>query len=173
MMERSETSDTNMSATSTTKSDAADVISFATFRITGDRLVPSEITNLLEIAPTVAYQKGEKIKFGPRSPESTGKTGIWYLSTDHIVSSSLLDDHLRYIFKAVVLPAGDALRFPKLHNLLRRKNLKAHLTIFWHGPPKAKKPPIPPMFAGIFGMLPADIQVDFDTDDEAPAKRAR
>jgi len=67
---------------SMTKSDAADSVSFATFRVAGGRLAPQEITGPLQTPPTAAYRKGEKIKLEARSPETVGKTGMWFLSTD-------------------------------------------------------------------------------------------
>jgi Domain of unknown function (DUF4279) len=148
----------------------SDTVSFATFRVAGDRLVPDEITSILQTAPTSAYQKGAKVKFGARSPETAGKTGMWFLSTDRIVSSPNLEDHLRYIFPTVFMPGGDVLRFAAFHDLLKKKSLKAHLTIFWHGPSRGKKPSLPPSFEAMLKAIPADIEVDFDTDEE-PAKR--
>ncbi len=159
-----------MLATSTTKSDAADTVSFATFRIVGDRLMPSEITGILQTPPTTAYQKGEKVKFGPRSPETVGKTGMWFVSTDKIVSSPRLEDHLGYIFRMLFMPGGDVLRLAAFLDLIKKKNLKAHLTVFWHGPAHAKKPSLPPAVEELLKVIPADIEVDFDTDEE-PARR--
>jgi len=71
----------------------------------------------------------------------------------------------------VFLPAGDALRVSALHELLKKKNLKAHLTVFWHGPHRARKPIVSPVIEAMFRTLPADIQVDFDTDEEPQARR--
>lgn len=46
------------SGTSSTKSTATDPVSaFATLRVSGDDLVPSEITKIIKILPTKAYKK--------------------------------------------------------------------------------------------------------------------
>lgn len=155
-----------MSATSSTKSDAASAVSFATFRVAGDQLVPSEITTLLQARPTAAYRKGEKVKLGPRSPETTGRTGVWFVSTDEVVSGNNLDDHLGYILRMLFMPSGDAARLFAFRDLLKKKNLKAHLTVFWHGRAGSKKPVLSPSVEALLKVLPADIQVDFDTDEK-------
>lgn len=154
------TSRASMLATSSMKSEP--VVRFATFRVAGDKLVPDEITAILQTSPTTAYQKGEKVRFGPRSPETVGKTGVWFLSTDKVVLSQSLDDHLRYILKLAFFPGGDPLRTGMFRDVLKKKNLKAHLTIFVHG---GKRPTLPPSFEAMLKTLPADVQIDFDTDE--------
>lgn len=71
---------------------------FATFRISGDNLVPDEITKLLNIKPTLAYAKGMRYRRGPRSPELVGRTGVWYFSTDQLKSSHL-EEHVTWLLK--------------------------------------------------------------------------
>lgn len=160
MMAASRTNRARMLATSTTKSEP--IVRFATFRVAGDRLLPDEITAVLQTPPTIAYQKGEKVKFGPRSPETTSKTGVWFLSTDKVVPSQNLDDHLRYIWKMAFVPGGDPLRSLIFRDILKKRNLKAHLTIFIHG---GKKPALHPSFEAMLKTLPMDVQIDFDSDE--------
>jgi hypothetical protein len=111
----------------------------------------------------MAYQKGEKIKFGPRSPETIAKTGVWYLSTDKVIQSPHLDDHLRYIFRLAFLPGGDPISSLSFRNLLKKKNLRVHLTIFAHG---GKKPSLHPSFEAMLKTVPVDVQIDFDADEQ-------
>ena len=51
---------------------------FATLRFAGDALDPDEISDVVKESPTKAHRKGELYRPSPRSPEVTGKTGIWY-----------------------------------------------------------------------------------------------
>jgi hypothetical protein len=75
------------SGTSSTKSRATEPVSaFATLRISGDDLVPIEITKIIKIRPTKAYAKGEHYSGGPRSPDLIGRTGVWFFATDGVVA---------------------------------------------------------------------------------------
>lgn len=156
-----------MSETSTTRSEPA----FATIRFAGDNLVPGQITQLLQVRPTQAYRKGEVYSAGPRSPKLKGRTGVWYFSTDKVVASPRLNDHVAYLF-GLLLPAPDRIeRLVDLRELMAKKRLKAHVTLFWHGRSKAKKPVVHPVVSAFFKLLPADIQTDFDVDEEPPKRR--
>jgi Domain of unknown function (DUF4279) len=56
--------------------------SVVTLRISGDTLVPAEITQLLGAAPTAAETKGAEI-IGPQTGiRRIAKTGMWRLSAD-------------------------------------------------------------------------------------------
>jgi hypothetical protein len=75
------------SGTSSTKSRGTEPVStFATLRISGDDLVPIEITKIIKIRPTKAYAKGEHYSGGPRSPDLIGRTGVWFFATDGVVA---------------------------------------------------------------------------------------
>jgi hypothetical protein len=63
--------------------------SFATLRFVGDALEPDEISHIVKEKPTRAYKKGEVYRPGPRSPEITAKTGVWYFSTKHKIESNI------------------------------------------------------------------------------------
>ena len=73
------------SATSMTKSENT-IRTYATLRFAGDALDPDEISRVVKEQPTRAYRKGQRYRPGPRSPEVTGKTGVWYFSTKHVAS---------------------------------------------------------------------------------------
>lgn len=137
---------------------------FATLRFAGDALDPEEISRLLDISPTHAYRKGESFSPGPRTPRVVGRTGVWYLSTDRAVSSPALADHLHYLVRLLMPEPDSDGRLRRLHELMRRARLEAHVTCFWRGGKGEPEPPIPPDVAEIFGRLPADIETDFGTD---------
>ena len=54
----------------------------ATLRISGDELIPEEISKLLGAAPTYAHGKGEVIPVGTSGRTRIGKSGLWNLSAE-------------------------------------------------------------------------------------------
>lgn len=170
MTARSRTKAASQSAISTTKFKSAETISaLATIRFTGEHLVPDQITQILQIRPTQAYKKGEIYAAGPRSPQLKGRTGVWYFSTDTVLASRQIEDHVACLI-GLLLPAPDKIeRLAEVKRLIAKRGLKAHVTLFWHGRHKAKKPTIPPIIPEFFKILPADVELDFEVEEE-PAK---
>lgn len=163
MMVWSRTSTAMSSATSTTNSERG-IRAFATLRFAGDALDPDEISRVVKEHPTRAYRKGQRYRPGPRSQEVIGKTGVWYFSTRRKISSGDLIDHLN-VLERLVAPFGDQdSRLKELHDIMERKNLQAHVTFFWRGPP-GQRPSIPPVATAALRRLPADIEPDVDTED--------
>ena len=172
------------------KSSQDDTVrAFATFRIVGDDLIPSEITDILRLFPTKSYAKGEKHDAGRRAGQIIGKTGVWYLATDRIVASNRLVDHLLFLV-SVLAPdstlAGIAFlpkatigrpiavapffrRLERLKMVMEKRNLRAVVTLFWHGAPGAKHPPLPRTLLTIFRAFSIEIEMDFDTDEQRVA----
>jgi hypothetical protein len=162
------------------KSDpSGPVRAFATLRIVGDRFHPSEISQLLHIHPTQAYSKGERYKPGPRGGEIIGKTGVWYLSTDKLVPSEELTDHLEFLLSVLLSDprrrgAGPSkARLARLRHVIERNSLRAIVSCFWHGPAGSEPPVIPPALREWFAMIPAEIETDFETDEELPPAPGR
>ena len=167
MTGRSRTSTVNTSATFTMKSTNA-LSAFATLRFAGDALDPDEISDALKEKPTRAYRKGEPYKPGPRSPELIGKTGLWYFSTNRIIPSTDLKDHLDALTR-LIAPFGDqGRRLRELHEIMDKRNLQAHVTVFWRGASEAEKPFISSVETDVFKRLPADIEADFDVESGSP-----
>jgi hypothetical protein len=79
---------------------------FATPRFVGDGLDPNEISRVVKEKPARAHKRGQPYRPGPRSPESTGKTGVWYFSTKHNVQSNDLADHLNAL-ERLISPFAD------------------------------------------------------------------
>src|ERR1700756_1465252 len=162
------------------------VSAFATFRVTGDELIPSEITDILRLFPTTAYAKDEKYHSGPQAGYLTGKTGVWYFATDKIVASQRLVDHILFLV-SVLAPdatlAGALIPIPihatgrplaiarflrrleRLGVVIEKRNLKATISMFWHGSAGAKPPSIPRQLLAIFKLISIDIEQDFDVDE--------
>lgn len=133
---------------------------FATLRFVGDALDPDEISGVVKEKPTRAHRKGEKYQPGPRSSEVTGKTGIWYFSTRRKIQSNDLSDHLS-VLERLVSPFGDQeSRLRQLCDIIERRNLQAHVTFFWRGPPGVRHPSIPLIATAALSRLPADIELD-------------
>jgi hypothetical protein len=137
---------------------------FATLRFVGDALEPEEISNIIKAKPRRAHKKGGVYRPGPQSPEVTSKTGIWYFSTRKKIRSSDLADHINALEMLVCSPAYQDDRLGELYDIMKRRKLQAHATLFWHGPPGAQPPAIPPSATASLRRLPADIQEDFATE---------
>ena len=125
----------NTLAMSMTNSESASQV-FATLRFAGDALDPDEISRVVGQQPTRAYRRGQRYKPGPRSPEVTGKTGVWYFSTKRKVASKDLRDHLDALVNLVLPVADEDKRLRELRDIMERRNLQAHATCFWRGPPQ-------------------------------------
>jgi hypothetical protein len=110
------------SATSMTKSENP-IRAFATLRFAGDALDPDEITSVIKEYPTRAHRKGELFRPGPRSPEVTGKTGIWYFSTRRKIESNDLADHLNALERLISPFGAQDSRLQELRNIVKRRNL--------------------------------------------------
>src|SRR5713101_1620324 len=159
-----------MSATSTTKSESAGALrAFATFRVAGDQLLPEQVTKILNIRPTRAYKKGQRYSAGDRSPNLRGRTGVWYFSTDSLVPSTRLEDHLTFLVR--LLFPGNLTPLVELHHLIQKRSLEAHVTLFWRGRHKAKKPVLPSVATQFFKLVPADVEFDAQTISNEPPRR--
>lgn len=166
----SPTSMASRSETSTMRSETLETVkTFATLRFAGDSLVPEQITRALRVVPTLSYAKGERYAGGPRSPDLIGKTGVWYFSTDRLVASDRLSDHVAFIAlllsRDVASPLNDAAKFLKIQEIVRQQALQAVVTCFWHGPAAAKQPSVPRPMIELLKLLPAEIEMDFDVEE--------
>jgi hypothetical protein len=157
-----------ISATSTTKSAAPEPVkAYATLRVAGDQLVPEQVTRILKVVPRTAYSKGERYSGGPRSPDLTGRTGVWYFTTDGVVAGNRLQDHLAFLMRLLTPASGNIGPLLPLQQLLRRRSLRMVVTCFWHGPAGARRPSIPRSVTETLKSLPAEIETDFDLDQRS------
>ena len=164
MTARSRMSLAMASGTSTTKSDN-NIRAFATLRFAGDALDPDEISRVINEKPTKAYRKGQTYRSGPHGPDVTGRTGVWYFSTRRKIPSKDLVDHLNALDR-LIAPFGDQdNRLKELRDIMQRRNLQAHVTFFWRGPPGAQYPSVPSVATAVLERLPADIEPDFANED--------
>jgi hypothetical protein len=141
------------------------LVAYATLRFVGDALDPEEISGVLKQQPTRAYRQGQRYRPDARSPETTGKTGVWYFSTKRSNPSKVLGDHLVALEDLISPFADDGRRIRALREIMDRRNLKAHVTCFWRGVFGVTKPSISSAVVRTFERLPADIETDFDNED--------
>jgi len=159
--------------TSMMKSEAPDgVKTFATLRVVGDRPVSEEITRILKIIPARAYAKGQRYSGGARTGELVGKTGVWYFATDRVVASNHLVDHLMFLINLLDGSSPEAVPLTKLRRLGQRRSLRVVVSCFWYGRFGAKPPTIPRAVIEFFTLLPAEIELDYDTDEQGEARRS-
>jgi hypothetical protein len=175
------------SATSSTKSDRT-LKTFITFRVVGDKLVPDEVTQLLKMQPTHARLKGKPYSTG-KSENIIPSTNIWFFSTDTVMASNNIVDHIQLVLFILglmessgieILDAiADKRRTPlsrviSLKLLLRNSSAKATMTLFWHGASGSSVPKIPEGLFDILKLIEVDVEVDFDKDEDdvgTPARR--
>jgi hypothetical protein len=134
---------------------------FVTLRFAGDDLDPDEISALLPVKPTRAHRKGEEFFAGPRAGNLRGRTGMWFLATNKLVTSDNLQDHLAFVQNLLSPTPGDTSRIAKLGAVLNRTHSRAHVTCFWRGEPGDHAPLIPGRFKSAIEPLAADIETDF------------
>jgi len=60
------------------------------------------------------------------------------------------------------LDSGERLR--RLHSLMRDQDIRADVSCFWYGEPGARPPVIRQDIRERLALLPAPIELDFDTD---------
>jgi hypothetical protein len=86
-----------------------------TLRLTGDDLIPQEITSLLGVDPTLSRAKGE-IKISSTSKEIAAKTGLWTWKVSDFENDIGLLDQIELLW-AKFRPAGAVLkRLPGVEN---------------------------------------------------------
>jgi hypothetical protein len=151
------------SATSTTKSKAKTLTTYASLRIMGDGLEPARVSAVLSAEPTLAYRKGEIFKRTRTGHEVRGRSGMWLLSTRRRFDSLDLNDHFKALL-GVLFPAGSTRVIEPLRALMREDGLYADVTCFWYGEHGATPPEIPEEIRAAFAQIGATIEIDFDTD---------
>jgi len=157
--------------------------SFVMFRVTGDNLVPDEITEIFSLLPSLAYRKGDDYRLENSVIPIKGKTGVWYFNTEHILLSNKISDHLVFLIGILcpegalwgsfspiapsTQPIGNKIpaKLVKFRQLLHKRELKAAITIFWHGAGGARPPAIPRVVGSLFREIPIDIELDFEADE--------
>jgi hypothetical protein len=147
------------SATSSMKSDPT-LKAFVTFRVVGDNLVPNEITQLLKMQPTYARLKGKTYSTG-RSANIIPSTNIWFFSTDTVMASNNIVDHVRLILFIFGL-----MEFDGVSIFLSKSSAKATMTFFWHGTSISSVPKIPELLLDLLKLIEVEVEVDFDKDED-------
>jgi hypothetical protein len=132
-----------------------------TLRFAGDDLGPDDVSAVLPVLPTRAHRKGEEFFAGPHAGNLRGRTGIWFLTTDKLVPSDDLEDHLAFVQKLLYPVPDDASRIANLHDILKRTHSSAHVTCFWRGDHGEAVPRIPDSFKSAIKPLAGNIETDF------------
>jgi len=133
----------------------------------GDALDPKRVSRILKAAPTIAYAKGQTFRAKGDVKDRTGRTGLWLLSTDGIICSGSLTDHLAYLLGVLIPDREDAKPLAGLHALLAEQpGLEADVACFWHGAHGARRPAIPKYLHEVLSLIPAKLELDFATDGQ-------
>jgi hypothetical protein len=135
---------------------------FAGLNFAGDRLDPVRITQMLGVEPTISYRKGE-MYLRSRGREARGRTGLWRLSTDKLINSHDLNEHLTRLLD-IMFPGGSTKFVEPLRALMRQFDLEADVDCFWYGEHGANLPEISEEMRTKFALIGATIETDFQTD---------
>ena len=165
------------SAISTTKHNH-DVKAFVTFRVVGENLIADEITQLLKIYPTHTHKKGETYSTGRSAVTPT--SGMWLFSTEKILLSANLTEHIMLILWLFALldvnllcnferanASNGGIALFRLAPLLRKRSLSATMSFFWHGDSAAPEPKVSEGFLELLKKIPVAVEFDFDKDEAA------
>jgi hypothetical protein len=167
------------SATSSTKSDQT-IRTFVTFRVTGDELDPDAVTQLLKVRPTHARLKGKSYSTG-KSENIIPSTNIWFFSTDTVMSSQNIVDHIRLVLFVLGLMGASGVhsldatmngnnapfaRLLSLRAFLTKSSAKATMTFFWHGASGSTSPKISEQLFDMLRLIEVDGDIDFDKDED-------
>jgi hypothetical protein len=80
-----------------------------TVRVSGDRLDPEEITDILHVTPHVARRKGG-MQISSSGKEIRSKFGFWTWKSEDITGTLTVNDHinrLRVVFEHAYISLGD------------------------------------------------------------------
>lgn len=139
-------------------------VAFATFSVSGDTLDPAAITHALGLKPSLGYRKGDVYLSGRRRQrEYTGRTGVWYFSTDAVLQTPDLDKHLTLLtFLLAACPEGLAM----LRDMMASGEYEVSGSCFWAGSPGSREPQVLPAFRDVMDRIGGRIEVDFMRDVE-------
>ncbi|MCJ2070967.1 DUF4279 domain-containing protein [Methylobacterium sp. J-030] len=133
------------------------------------------MSDVLRVAPTLAYRKGEPYRLGKRGVEKIGETGYWLLNTKDRVRTSDLRDHAACIMNilghATACVKQDE-TFDRLKSVVGAAGLSTLVTLFWFGEAGAQPPAVDPHLEGLVHKLQGTIETDFATQGRDPERIA-
>jgi hypothetical protein len=158
-----------------TKTDSAARKAFATLRFEGDDLDTAALSELLDVAPTLAYRKGEPFILGKRGLAKVGRTGYWLLNTKDRIGTP--DPNAHAAFLETILTGGigrqdGEARFQNLRTLVETQGLSVLATLFWFGAAGANVPAVDPRFRKLIDDLQGEIETDFTVQSRDPRTTA-
>lgn len=155
-----------------TKTDSSSALrAFATLRFEGNHLDIPALSKLMEVAPTLAYGKGEPYRLGKRGIEKVGETGHWMLNTKDHVRTSELGDHIDFLMEALAHDKAKADRtFDRLKAAVGTAGLSTLVTLFWFGEASAQPPVVDPRLKTLIRDLGGEIETDFVVRGRDPGR---
>ncbi len=95
-----------------------------TFRISGDNIIPTEITNDIGINPTRTFAKGEvyKTKIGGIRQRPIGH---WSISSEIMIDSTSTEEHAKYILEKLEPKTKSIKKY------IENSNIRTSLIFWW------------------------------------------
>jgi hypothetical protein len=129
---------------------------YASFRLIGDALVPDDVTNTLQLKPTVAHAAGETLSGMATSRRcKSQRTGVWSLNTRIVAKSTSLERHLISLLD-VLEPRAEA-----LEAIRKQQCLQGDFFCFWESKSGHGGPGLSASVLERIAALDADLEIDF------------
>jgi len=130
-------------------------LSYASFTISGDNVVPEFWTGYFGVQPDMAVTKGQLFTTSAgRSSRIPGRTGVWGLRSKSIISSDDLEPHLRYLIERLALPRAN------LRQLVERADARMRFFCYWDNESGDRTPDIPEDIKTMMDSLGGTIEID-------------
>jgi len=130
-------------------------LAHASFTISGDQVLPEFWTRYFDVVPDIAITKGDPIT----DPTGQGRilvrrTGVWGIRSKLMVSSSVLEPHLRYLINRLSLPKAS------LRELLCEKKAEMCFFCYWANYMGDRVPDVPDDIRAMIESLGGVIEID-------------
>jgi Domain of unknown function (DUF4279) len=123
---------------------------WATFRISGKRLDPERITQLLKLAPSESFKAGD-----PRGTTSLRWShGYWGISSEGLIESTDLEVHLEWL-ASQLLPVRN-----KLVEVRAASDIVADIFCYWESATGNGGPSFSPKLMERIAMLDLELSLD-------------
>ena len=146
----------------TNTTDTASQRMRATLRIYHPDLAPDEITDLLQLEPTVAWSSGQDEYGFRKRPGHLAPSGGWLLSSRATVKNNLLEDHILHLLEKIS-GSNTALK------ALQKRGYMVDMVVSWHATNWNPTPALSPALMRQLARFELPVWFDIYQDDTSQA----
>ena len=123
---------------------------WATFRITGKRLDPERITQLLKLAPSESFKAGD-----PRGTTNLRWShGYWGISSEGVIGSTDLEEHLEWLVSQLMSVKNE------LDEVRATGGIRADIFCYWESATGNGGPSFSPKLMERLALLDLELSLD-------------